>query len=147
MDGKTGDESNGPAKIHKAGLQITVGIHKGHPTRQGQVPVEPGVEQSTAVHINTQLHYPGACFYRMGLDRQIGAIGMGAYHAQAILGSGAAGTKGNDGAVIGGDEVARAGLKGGFVQPLQVLETRLFQAPGQSRDRMERRRGLVQKGY
>ena len=72
---------------------------------------------------------------------------MGAYHAQAILGSGAAGTKGNDGAVIGGDEVARAGLKGGFVQPLQVLETRLSQAPGQSRDRMERRRGLVQKGY
>ena len=78
---------------------------------QGQVTVEPGREQCTAVDLDAQLPEALALQFGLWLNPQAGAVCVGANHADtAVQGRMATQLEGDDGRVITGDVIAAIGF-------------------------------------
>ena len=142
--GQAGNHRQGAAIVDQCGAQAAINGLETDPARQGQVAIEPRIEQRAAVNLDTQLQISVAQFLRRGLGHQAGAVGMRPHHAHAgDRWRFAPAHKGDQGTVVAGHEIVSPGL--GVGPGFQLRESRFPQLPDHLRHGVERCGGPAQK--
>lgn len=84
VDGQTRNDRHRPAQIDQAGSQRAVGAAHHDAPGEGQVAIEPGVEQHAAIDFDAELEIAAPIALGIGPHHQTGAVGMGTQHADAV---------------------------------------------------------------
>lgn len=88
VDGELGHAQQGPVDVHEPRRAVP----QGEPARESEVPVEPGVEERSAVDLDGDL--PPALRAHVGqrLDAQVRRVGVRADDAEGVCGAAPSGT-------------------------------------------------------
>jgi hypothetical protein len=137
MDGQLGDPQEGPVDAHE--MDCTGGERDA--AGQPQIPVEPGVEQRSAVDLHAELSVPERPRVGSGLDAQVRRVGVGTDDG---VPRGRVGTVGHpprdERAALG--EVPAAGHVGPGVGVVHLRPSRCVEPLRDGCDAVVRRRGL-----
>ena len=145
VDGQVGNDRDRRLEVDQLAFHLAIAA-EGHPAGQGQVAVEPGGQQCATVDFHAQLPEALALQFRLRLDPQARAVGMGADHADAAVQRGVpTQLDGDDGGIIARDVVAAIGLGGPRLALVQALVACCFQALNQAGSGMERGRGGLEE--
>ena len=87
MQRQTGDDQQGAVKIGQEGLQSAICQPAASPTGNRQVPVEPRVQQWSAINLDTELQVRTGWPVRSRLDLKARAVAVGRQHPEPIFGS------------------------------------------------------------
>ena len=128
MDRQVGDHRNRQLEVDQLAFNLAV-TAEGYPPGQGQVAVEPRRQQRAAVNFHAQLQEALALQFRLWLDPQARAVGMGADQTDTVdQGRVSTELERDDRGVVSGQVVAAASGGGPTVALVKALETRRFKA-------------------
>jgi hypothetical protein len=145
VDGELGDGAQRAVDPEQPDQSASAVAPDGHPPRQPEITVEPAVEEHAAVRLDRELPHPGAPDVGARLDAQVGAVGVRADDAEAVVRLVPGRRHPGDQAAAPHD-VAAAWLSGPGRILCQPGEPRLAQDGRHGGTRVEGRRGGIAEG-
>ena len=145
VNGQVRDDGDRCLEVDQLALDLAVAA-EGHAAGQGQVAIEPRRQQCAAIDFDAQLPEALALQFRLGLDPQAGAVGVGADQANpAVQRRVTAHLDRDDRRVVTGDVVTPMGFGGPWLALVQALKAGRFQALNKAGGGMERGRGGLEE--
>lgn len=145
VNGQVRDRSDGRLEIDQLALDLAVAA-EGHAAGQGQVTVEPRRQQRAAIDFDTKLPETLALQFRLRLDPQARAVGVGADQADAaVQGRVTAHLERDNRRVVTGDVVTTAGFDSPRLTLVKTRKTGRFQALNKAGSGMKRGREALRK--
>jgi hypothetical protein len=146
MNGQTGDDKQGTLEIKKKCLQRIVAHPAAYPAGNGKSPVEPWIQQGTAVDLYTQLMIMLIVDIGARFDLETGTVTMSAKNPETFFCIGLrTQRKGDNGSIFPYHKIGIPFFKFPGILLSQVLKPMISEAACHSGNRMKRGWGGYQK--